>query len=211
MSLFVGPEARLSRGSIPVHRVHLTIFRSIPEISSRGTGRLRRGKHRPAGVRGVRGGPNVVAASRRMRPAASDPRTFGDHEGGGSPPGNVREISENALSPGGGSSEERDDRAPKRRRTSSKCRRARTPPLFFNFFPSSTSEWVKHARRWTGSGIWATPNRCGRSMEIKHQWVRGRIPHDAIHGVSDLLVIENGVRKRKSDYYRCGTFFTGYH
>lgn len=36
-------------------------------------------------------------------------------------------------------------RGPKHHRTSSKCRRAWTPLLFFNFFPSSTSEWVEHA------------------------------------------------------------------
>lgn len=63
--------------------------------------------------------------------------------------------------------------------------RARTP-LFFNFFPPSR-EWTctSCARRWTGSGIWATPNRCGRSMEIKHQWVLDEfcVARDYYHGV----------------------------
>lgn len=92
------PEARFSRRSVPVHRFHLTIFRSIPEICSRGTGRPRPGKHRPTGVRGVRGGPNVVAASRRTRPVTSDPRVFGDHEGGGYPWGCSRNFGKCAIS-----------------------------------------------------------------------------------------------------------------
>jgi len=36
MSLLAKLKTRFSHRSVPVHRVHLTIFRSIHEISSRG-------------------------------------------------------------------------------------------------------------------------------------------------------------------------------
>lgn len=96
-TLFVRLEAQFSRRLVAVHCVHLTIFRSIHEISSRGTGRLRHGKHRPTGLRGVRGSPNVVSASRRTRLVVNDPRAFGDCKGAVIPRG-VRKIFENALS-----------------------------------------------------------------------------------------------------------------
>lgn len=74
-------------------------------------------------------------------------------------------------------SEERDAWAPKRRRTLSGCvcvcARADTYFFLIFFHPPRVSEPAgASACRWTESGIWATPNRCGRSMEIKHQWVR---------------------------------------
>lgn len=41
--------------------------------------------------------------------------------------------------------------------------------FFFNL--KNETKCSSCVRRWTESGIWATPNRCGRLMEIKHQWV----------------------------------------
>ena len=99
MSLFVRLKAQFSRRLVtPIHRVHLTIFRSIHEISSRGTGRLRHDKHRPTGLWGVRGSSNVVSASWRTRLVVNNSRAFGDCKGGGYPRGYSAKFCENALS-----------------------------------------------------------------------------------------------------------------
>lgn len=65
-------------------------------------------------------------------------------KGAVTPEGDVREIFENTLSRWrvlrrtGRTGPETSSR------TSPKCRRARAPSLFFNFFPSSVSEWAKN-------------------------------------------------------------------
>lgn len=96
------------------------------------------------GTRGTRGPPMLWL----RRGARVSRRTIRAHlvitKGAGYPRGELFAKFSKMRYPWWRSSEERDARAPKRYKTSSKCR-AWTPLLFFNFFPFSVSEWVKHA------------------------------------------------------------------
>jgi len=83
-----------------------------------------------------------VAASRRTRLVASDPRAFGNREGGGYPRG-VREISENALSRW--RTQKNGTLGP--RNVVGRCPSvvARGHSLFFLIFFHPLYEWAKHA------------------------------------------------------------------